>query len=144
MTDRERLVAAAEGWLRTPYHHAARVHGVGVDCIGLLAAVYQEAGLVDRVELPFYPPDWMMHRDQERLLMGVREHRLKEVERPLPGDIALFRFGRCYSHGAIITEWPCLIHAFSGIGVTYGDATTHPLLDKSGQPRTVKFFSMLG
>jgi cell wall-associated NlpC family hydrolase len=55
---------------------------------------------------------------------------------PSPGDIALFRFGRTYSHGAIVTEWPRLIHAYWQIGVVPGDATQAPL-----RGRSVKFFT---
>ena len=56
--------------------------------------------------------------------------------RTKPGDIALFRFGRTFSHGAIVTDWPRLIHAYWAIGVVWGDATLHPLKD-----RPVRFFS---
>jgi hypothetical protein len=50
--------------------------------------------------------------------------------------VALFRFGRCFAHGAIITEWPLLIHAWHSGGVIRGDAL-QPLL--AGRP--VRFFS---
>jgi cell wall-associated NlpC family hydrolase len=143
LTAREMIVVAAEGWLRTPYHHAARVRGAGVDCINLLAAVYEEAGLVQHIDLPHYPPDWMLHRSEERFLMGLIETRLEQVQRPGMGDIALFRYGRCYSHGAIVISWPSLIHAFAGLGVVYGDARHHPLLDAKGAPRWVKFYSLM-
>jgi cell wall-associated NlpC family hydrolase len=143
LTAREIIVAAAEGWLRTPYQHAQRCRGAGVDCINLLCAAYEEAGLSRHIELPFYPPDWMLHRSEERFLMGVIETRLEQVQRPGTGDIALFRYGRCYSHGAIVISWPSVIHAFAGLGVVYGDARRHPLLDATGSPRSVKFYSLL-
>jgi cell wall-associated NlpC family hydrolase len=62
--------------------------------------------------------------------------RLKAV--PEPGDVALFKFGRCYAHGAIITEWPRLIHAWVGVGVLEDNAETRPELAK--QRRQVRFF----
>ena len=31
---------------------------------------------------------------------------------PQPGDVSVYRVGRCFSHGAIVTEWPFIIHAF--------------------------------
>lgn len=35
-----------------------------------------------------------------------------EVDPPArPGDIAVWRFGRAFSHGAIVTEWPWIVHA---------------------------------
>jgi hypothetical protein len=147
-TKRAALVAAAEGWLRTPFHHHARVKvdsqgRGGVDCINLLCAVYEEVGLIDHVELPYYPPDFMLHRSEERMLAGVLAMG-HEVSSPEPGDVALFRFGRCYSHGAIVTRWPEVIHAIAALGVVIrGDATKHPLLDASNKPRPVKFYSVL-
>lgn len=137
------LVAAAERWLLTPYHHAGRVHLVGVDCVNLLCAVYEEAGLVAHIDLPHYPQDWMLHRGEERFMIGILEARLHEVQQPLPGDVALFRFGRCFSHGAIVTQWPDLIHAFAGLGVVRGNAGKHPLLDAAGTPRLAKYYSLL-
>ena len=32
--------------------------------------------------------------------------------------MALYKIGRIYSHGAIVIEWPRIIHAWVGIGVT--------------------------
>jgi hypothetical protein len=142
---RDALVAAAEGWLKTPFHHHARVKGVGVDCINLLCAVYEEVGLIDHIDLEFYPPDFMLHRSEELFLAGVLSTKACEVFEPGPGDVALFRYGRCYSHGAIVTHWPQVIHAMSCLNmVIRGDATKHPLLDGANKPRSVKFYSMLG
>ena len=28
-----------------------------------------------------------------------------------PGDVLLFKFGRAFSHGAIVTAWPQIVHA---------------------------------
>jgi cell wall-associated NlpC family hydrolase len=137
------IVAAAESWIGTDYHHAARARGAGIDCVNLLCAVYEEAGLVSRIDLPHYPADFMLHRSEERFLMGLVEANARQVQHPGPGDIALFRYGRCYSHGAIVVSWPTLIHAFVGLGVVYGDARRHPLLDNAGAERLVKFYSML-
>jgi cell wall-associated NlpC family hydrolase len=37
---------------------------------------------------------------------------------PLPGDLAVFKplRSRCYSHAAIVVDWPTVIHA-RGVGV---------------------------
>jgi hypothetical protein len=34
----------------------------------------------------------------------------------------VFRFGRTYSHGAIVVEWPIVIHAYIPHGVLLSDA----------------------
>lgn len=112
-TQRAAVVAEARSWLRTPYHHAADARGAGVDCGMLLVRVYVDTGLCEPFDPRPYPPDWMMHRSEERYL-GFIFNRTKEVDRPLPGDVVVFRFGRCYSHGGIVTCVTPLtiIHAF--------------------------------
>ena len=122
------VIEEAVGWLRTPYHHMARVKGVGADCLTLLAEVYEKAGVIPHVEIPFYPPDWNLHRAAERYLEGVMRYAREAPARdnpdpPQPGDIAVFKFGRCFAHGAIVLQWPRLIHAWHNAGVVYADAT---------------------
>ncbi len=133
---RAAVVAEAESWIGTPFHHAARVKGAGVNCLMLLAEVYERAGVAPHVEPPFYVPDWHMHRDAERYLEGLLGHAQEIDGAPMPGDIALFKFGRTFSHGAIVTTWPRLVHAYWHVGVVWGDARLSPLRD-----RPVRFFS---
>ena len=42
MIERETIVAAARGWLGTPYHPQASVKGVGCDCLGLIFGLWRE------------------------------------------------------------------------------------------------------
>ena len=132
---RASVLDEARGWLRTPYHHMGRVKGGGTDCLALLAEVYERAGVVPHIDVPFYPPDWNLHRDIERYLEGLMQY-AREVEGPArKGDVALFKFGRCFAHGAIVVAWPRLIHAWWNAGVVYGDANQPPLAG-----RQVRFF----
>ena len=100
--ERRAVVAEARAWLRTPYHHMGRVKGAGVDCATLLAEVYARAGVIAPVAIPFYPPDWHLHRDAERYLGFVLEHarEIASEAKPKPADLALWRYGRCFSHVA--------------------------------------------
>ena len=136
MSFREAVIVEAESWIGTPFHHAARVKGAGVDCLMLLAEVYERVGIIDHIEPPFYVPDWHLHRDAERYMEGLLQYARPIGGPPEPGDIALFRFGRTFSHGAIVTEWPRLVHAYWNLGVVHGDAHLHPLAQ-----RPVRFFS---
>ena len=114
---RRQVVTEARSWLGTPYHHAAQVKGAGVDCAMLPASVYRAAGLIPDFPVEHYPPDWHMHRDTERYLDIVTRH-ASEVASPTgPGDFALFRWGRCFAHGAIVIDWPVIIHAALHVGV---------------------------
>lgn len=118
---RDRIIAAARGWLGTPYHHQGRVKGAGVDCLTLLLEVFEEAGVLPHIETPDYPHDWHFHRGEERYLAGLDRH-AHPVATPQPGDVAMFRFGRCASHAAIVVDWPTVIHAYYRQGCVYASA----------------------
>ena len=143
---REAVLTELQDWLGTPYHHAARVKGAGVDCLMLLLEVYARAGVFARmgvdvasIEIPHYPRDIMLHRNEEMYLEGVRRYAL-ETDRPDTGNIALWKFGRIYSHAAIITGWPAIIHAHAPEKmVVIGNATQGALAQ-----RPVRFFDPWG
>lgn len=109
--ERAQVVAEARTWLRTPWHHAARVKGAGVDCAQLLIGVYAAAGAIAAFDPPPYGRDWFLHDDRE-LLLELLEPYVVSVDagEVLPGDLALFRFGRCVAHAAIVVAWPEIIH----------------------------------
>lgn len=122
MEERLRVVAAVRTWLGTPYHHGASVRGAGVDCAMLLVEAFVEAGLIDRPDVPRYTHDWHLHRGEEKYLTVVERYtrELGQGEDPLiyrdafsasPGDILVWRVGRTFSHGALVTEWPWVVHA---------------------------------
>ena len=120
--ERARVVAAARAWLGTPYHHAADLHGVGVDCAMILVRVFCDLGLVPRFDPRPYVRDWMLHRGEERYL-GFLIERARPVDTPEPGDVILFRIGRCYAHGGIVsgTDPLTIIHAFAPAGKVVED-----------------------
>jgi cell wall-associated NlpC family hydrolase len=111
---RSRVVEAARAWIGTPYHHMADLSGVGVDCAMLLVRVFCDLGFVPRFDPRPYTRDWMLHRDDERYL-GFLLASAREVEAPRQGDVILFRVGRCYAHGGIVTlpEPLTILHAFA-------------------------------
>ena len=120
-TLRERIVAAARSWIGTPYHHMGRVKGAGADCATLLAEVYAEAAVCTPIAIDYYPPDWMLHRIEERYL-GILEQYVREIAGPPePGDIVMYHFGRCWSHGAVVIAWPTIVHAVLGQKISLAD-----------------------
>jgi cell wall-associated NlpC family hydrolase len=98
---RAAVIAEAEAWLGTPFEHATMIKGRGVDCIMILAACFSDAGVVPFVDPRPYPRQWFMHHDTERYLIGLMQYG-REIEHPEPGDVGVWKFGRCYSHGAIL------------------------------------------
>ncbi len=118
LTQRAAVVTEALSWLGTPWVHAARIKGAGVDCGQFLADVFERAGVVGYVPTPEYPQDWALNRSEERFKNIVEQYAapIGKERTPEPGDVALFRFGRCLSHGGIVVEWPRIVHAYINAG----------------------------
>lgn len=117
-----KAVEEALTWVGTPYHHQGRVKGAGVDCGTLICEVYEAVGLMDHLDPRPYPQDWHLHQMGQRYLELILQVCLP-VEVPEPGDIVLYHFGKCISHGAIVVEWPTIVHSYLGLGVVVQDGT---------------------
>lgn len=144
---RAAVLAAASSWLGTKYHHRAMLKGIGVDCATLLVTCFTESGLIPPVSLPDYSPQWHLNDEDEKYLAVVLEH-CAPVDAPQPGDIAMWRFGKRLGHGAIVVDWPRIIHAEVGSGCILGDAARSTRLmyvgrgeAGAGKPRECRFFS---
>jgi NlpC/P60 family putative phage cell wall peptidase len=113
LQSRSSVVSAAREWIGTPYHHMADVKGVGCDCAMLLVRVFCDLGLVEPFDPRPYTRDWHLHRSEERYL-GFLLARAHLVASSRPGDVILFKYGRCFSHGGVVTQAAPLtiVHAF--------------------------------
>lgn len=142
---RERSAVAAEAlsWLGTPYHHHARIKGVGVDCAQILCEVYEACRLVPHVDPGFYATDWHLHRGEELYMGWLERSGARQVQTPALGDVALFRFGRCFSHGGIVVEASdqleamTVLHAYLNRGVILSRLSEEPL-----DGRAVQFWTL--
>jgi len=121
---RERVVAEARSWIKTPYHHLADVKGVGVDCAMLTWRVFSDLGYIDVPDPRPYPPHWHLHRSEEKYLLNFETWAFP-VDEPQPGDIALFRFGRTVSHSGIVTSPTTMVHSYLGLGCWEDDLRSH-------------------
>jgi NlpC/P60 family putative phage cell wall peptidase len=133
---RAQVVLEALTWLGTPYHHHARVKGVGVDCAQLLCAVYEACGLVPHIDPGNYAHDWHLHRGEEVLIGWLEKAGAREVQAPAPGDVAVFRYGRAYSHGAVVVDGRGAgeaVHAYLGRGVIRTQLNEEPLQGRMGR-----------
>jgi len=139
---RARVVAEARAWVGTPYHSCADVRGAGVDCGMLLVRVFVDVGLCEPFDPRPYAPDWHLHRSEERYL-GLVCKNCTEVEAAAPGDIVVFRYGRCFAHGGVVTRADplTLIHAYSP-----AKSVVEERLDRNSAiaRRERKFFSYWG
>lgn len=150
---RSAVVSIAKTWVGTPYRSGSAVRGPdgGVDCANLPAAVYAEAGVIKPFQVEFYPQDWHLHRSTERYLDQVKKlaFELPPDALPMPGDLVVWKFGRCFSHGAIVVEWPRAVHAFIGGACTMVNCEQEHRLKfvgepgpNYGKPRERKFFTL--
>lgn len=90
-------------WIGTPFMHRTMIKGVGCDCAMLILAVFSKIGIIPNdVKYEPYTSSWHLHQDEEKYLSYVLKF-CTEITKPKIGDIGLWRFGRCFSHGAILT-----------------------------------------
>ena len=138
--ERQAVIDAARSWIGTPFHDCAAVRGAGIDCANLLARSFEEAGLTGPIDTGVYPPAWFLHRDEERFAEFVLRYAREITESEAgPGDIVLYKYGRCFAHGAIIVEWPKLIvHAYKSARIV----TEYRPFDGDLYGRPTRFFTI--
>lgn len=117
-TTRPQIVAAAREWIDTPFHHQARLKGVGADCIGLLIGLCREFGFVaPDFDVTGYPRS----PDGKTLLPMARQHMI-EIDRAAmqPGDVVAVSFDKEPQHFGILGDYRhgglSIIHAASDPG----------------------------
>lgn len=147
---REIVIAEARTWLGTPFRHQAELKGPngGVDCAHFLTGTYKNAGIVDRVDLAPYMMQWMLHQSGEKFIENISRY-MREIpeSEALPADSVIYKVGRCFSHGAIITKpWKSeIIHSVNGFGVMYADASREGYLraiTKKAGAMSCRFFTL--
>jgi cell wall-associated NlpC family hydrolase len=112
---RQQVVAAALTWCGTPYRQLGHTKGErgAIDCSMLLVAAFVEGRVFEPFDPRPYPANWMLSQGEERYLawldgIGGR------TEGPLkPGDVTAYKFGRCFSHSAIIVDDAYMVHAYA-------------------------------
>lgn len=117
----ERVVAAARGWIGTPYRHQGSRKGVGCDCLGLVRGVWAEITGRATQDPGAYAPDWAERSGTERLMAAARLHCGEPVplSQAMAGDIVLFRWrdGVAAKHAGILSGPDRFIHAYEPAGV---------------------------
>jgi len=135
---RRDIVAAARGWLGTPYVHQASAKGAGSDCLGLIIGLYTElCGRAPETPPP-YTPDWNERRPcAEPLLSAARRHLSEAASSPVhggsvaagagtgeeglfrPGQVLIFRVVKTgpAKHCGVVSAPDRFIHAYAGRAV---------------------------
>ena len=125
------IVTEARTWVGTPYHHQARLKGVGVDCAGLVIGV---ARALDLVAPAFDVAGYARQPDGWSFLAWADQH-MSRIPRATmaPGHCVVVRFGKHPQHIGIVGDYLhgglSIIHARVGKGVV----ETRLLLDDNMQ-----------
>lgn len=128
-TEAQRLVAAARGWIGTPYVHQHRTRGVAADCVGLIIGAGLEAEVLDT----WSEEAWAPHRNYgrapnpEHMGRAIRQFLVATMipprELPPDGHVAFMGWRQHLPmHLGILATAPdgrrTIIHAFAHIGRT--------------------------
>jgi cell wall-associated NlpC family hydrolase len=148
---RQQIVDEARSWIGTPYMSNAMVKGRrgGADCAMFPLAVYAACGHIPKDFDPRpYPTQWHIHRNEEKYMQYVRSF-AKEVfgppgRLPLPADYVMFKIGKVFAHGAIVAEWPTVIHAVGGAYVLPEDISKNTTGKRALWLVPKTFFSLWG
>jgi len=112
------VVAQARGWIGTPWHHQARLRGVGVDCVGLVIGVARELGLVaGEFDVGGYPrtPDGTT-------MMYMADLHMTRAAAPLqPGQIIVVAIDRYPQHVGVLGDY-----RHGGLSIIHAAALAHP------------------
>jgi cell wall-associated NlpC family hydrolase len=148
---RQAIIDEAKTWVSTPYHHEGHRKGIGVDCAHLLNEVYSAAGVIEKLNIEHYSQDWQFHRDVERYLSYIECRATEQMDVnyiPQPADIMMFKFGRTFSHGAIVVRYPIIIHSYVRMGCVLDDVSKNQWLQRMGEnknkPRPRRVFTLHG
>ena len=114
------VIAAARGWLGTPYHEQASVRGVGCDCLGLVRGVWRELYGPEPMPIPPYSRDWGETGTREPLAEAARTVMVEiPVAEITAGALILFRMraGAVAKHCGVLTATDRFVHAYERTGV---------------------------
>lgn len=123
MARNQLIVAAARGWIGTPYLHQASLKAAGADCLGLLRGVWREVIGPEPEAVPAYSPDWSEASGTEDLAAAALRWLVpKPLDAEAAGDVLLFRMrsGAVAKHLGLVAQVGAnasFVHAYSGHSV---------------------------
>ena len=157
--ERADVVREALSWIGTAFHHRGRVKATrdaegritdkgGVDCAQSVYLIYRAAcparvPEIAAAERP-YAFQWNLSKATaaEEGYLGAALVHAREIARDAvrPGDLALFRWGLAWAHGAIAMPpgWPAVAHANAELGCFMLDRADRGRFAR----RPVRFFTL--
>jgi NlpC/P60 family putative phage cell wall peptidase len=113
MSKIDQFIAEVRTWIDTPFMHAGRVKGIGVDCVGILACSARTVGLMDYDNVNYSPASV----DSEFLISELQRFTDPvPPEQRQPGDVLLFRVKGRPQHTGVLVTPSTFIHAYQSAG----------------------------
>jgi len=130
-----KLIETTRSWAGTPYRHMGECKQGGVDCTKLLAFIFVELGLMEKVDAQYYGTDWFVGSEVEVVLVSFTTHLARWLKDGLdwhllkyntiegkptklyPGDILLMTLndrGTC-NHTAMYMGARKMFHVIQGL-----------------------------
>ncbi len=129
---RDRVRAAALGWVGTPYRRERHVgaRGIAADCVTLLIGVFSDAGLIERFDPPFYSGQEPEHVPGEAYVKAILPYGEPCAEPWEAGDVLMFRmpFAPSCGHAAVYVGGGSIVHADFLAGFVREDRVDRPFL----------------
>jgi cell wall-associated NlpC family hydrolase len=146
---RAAFIDEALSWIGTPFRDCADIKGPNgaVDCAMLLVRSAVDSGRIPPFDPRPYSPRWLVHRSEEKFVGWLEKLGACEVASPRVGDIVLWRFGRTFSHGAVLVNSEEVAHAYGAAGMALVSRLDEPLLrylPVRNIPRPVRYFDLWG
>ena len=142
MRERSAVVNEARSWVGTPYHDGGRLKGVGVDCGQILILTYANVGLIKDFDTGYYAPQHHLHSNDEVYLDFVKRYAHEVIGPPKPGDIVMFKFGKVFSHGGVVLDWPRIVHTLRPGGTVIDNVELCALGPRALARLPRKYFSL--
>jgi cell wall-associated NlpC family hydrolase len=114
---RAAVIAAARTWIGTPYRQQGYTKGPqgAVDCSMLLVGALVEGRVFHPFDPRPYSPIWFLSQSEEKYLAWLDTIGAPTTD-PKPGDIAVYKVGRCFAHSGVIADADYLVHAYASVG----------------------------
>lgn len=117
----DELAALARSFAGTPYRHQASAPGIGLDCLGLVRAIWRaKYGAEPPMVVLAYRPDWRDRISGAALETAARQLMCAvEPQAAGPGDVILFRLRRDLpaKHCGVLVAPGRFVHAQERVGV---------------------------
>lgn len=116
------IVESARRMVGTPYHHQARLPGIGLDCVGLIIAVGRELGYL----APDYDITGYSRVPDGALLMKHLHDKLNRIEEAFmqPGDVVCVAFDQYPQHVGFLGDY-----RYGGLSIIHAASKHHEVVE---------------